>query len=177
MHEIGFQLYSEMLNDAVSALKRGGEPDLTAPLGATTEINLHVPALLPEAFCGDVHERLSIYKRLASCKDFDSLTDIQEELIDRFGQMPEPAQALMETHRLRIAAAPLGILKIDAHTESVTFQFMSPPPIDAMKIISLVQHNRNFKLFGQDRLRLNLNGAALAARVAAIRSTFSALSR
>lgn len=177
MHEIGFQLYSEMLNDAVKALKQGCEPDLSAPLAVTTEINLHVPALLPETYCGDVHERLSVYKRLANCKDLDSLIEIQEELIDRFGKLPEAAQALIETHRLRIAAAPLGIFKIDAHAESVTFQFISRPPIDPMKIISLVQQNRNFKLFGQDRLRLSLNAATLPARVAAIRSTFAALSR
>jgi transcription-repair coupling factor (superfamily II helicase) len=177
MHEIGFQLYSEMLNDAVRALKQGREPDLMQPLSATTEINLHVPALLPADYCGDVHERLSLYKRLATCEKLDELGEIQEELIDRFGKLPDPAQALIETHRLRILAKPLGIAKIDAHAESVTFQFLPKPPIDAMKIISLVQSNRNMKLSGQDRLRLAVNAPELAARVAAIRSTLHALGR
>jgi transcription-repair coupling factor (superfamily II helicase) len=177
MHEIGFQLYSEMLNDAVRALKAGREPDLMQPLLATTEINLHVPALLPQDYCGDVHERLSLYKRFASCEGLDDLSELQEELIDRFGKLPDAAQALLETHRLRILAKPLGIAKIDAHAESVTFQFMPKPPIDAMKIIALVQSSRNMKLSGQDRLRLTVNAPELAARVAAIRSTIAALSR
>ncbi len=175
MHEIGFQLYTEMLNEAVKALKQGREPDLSQPLAAVTEINLHVPALLPDSYCGDVHERLSIYKRLATCKTLDELIDIQEELIDRFGKLPAQAQALIETHRLRIVAERLGIIKIDAHAESVTFQFRPNPPIDAAAIISLVQKNRNIKLSGQDRLRQNINAPELPARIAAIRSTLSAL--
>jgi transcription-repair coupling factor (superfamily II helicase) len=104
MLEIGFQLYSDMLNEAVRSLKAGKEPDLAAPLASTTEINLHVPALLPADFCGDVHERLSIYKRLANCECQDKIDDMQEELIDRFGKLPDPVKALIETHRLRIAA-------------------------------------------------------------------------
>ncbi len=131
MHEIGFQLYTEMLNEAVRALKQGREPDLSQPLAAVTEINLHAPALLPDTYCGDVHERLSIYKRLATCRTLEELIEIQEELIDRFGKLPEPAQALIETHRLRIVAEPLGITKIDAHAESVLFQFRPNPPVDA----------------------------------------------
>ena len=175
MHEIGFQLYTEMLSEAVKALKQGREPDLSQPLAAVTEINLHVPALLPDSFCGDVHERLSIYKRLATCKTLDELIDIQEELIDRFGKLPTPTQALIETHRLRIVAERLGIIKIDAHAESVTFQFRPNPPIDAAAIISLVQKNRNIKLSGQDKLRQNINAPELPARIAAIRSTLAAL--
>jgi transcription-repair coupling factor (superfamily II helicase) len=175
MHEIGFQLYSEMLNEAVRALKQGREPDLSQPLGITTEINLHVPALLPESFCGDVHERLSLYKRLAMCMRYEDLTEIHEELIDRFGKLPEPAAALIDTHRLRIAAMPFGIAKIDAHAESITFQFLPTPPIDPMKIISLVQKNRKYVLSGQDKLRLTVNAPELSARISAIRATFHAL--
>ena len=176
MHEIGFQLYTEMLNEAVKALKQGREPDLSQPLAAVTEINLHVPALLPESYCGDVHERLSIYKRLATCRTLDELIDIQEELIDRFGKLPEQAQALVETHRLRIVAERIGIIKIDAHAESVTFQFKPNPPIDAAAIISLVQKNRHIKLSGQDRLRQSIDAPELPARIAAIRSTLASLS-
>jgi transcription-repair coupling factor (superfamily II helicase) len=176
MTEIGFQLYSDMLNEAVRALKNGKEPDLAAPLSSTTEINLHVPALLPETFCGDVHERLSIYKRLANCDSQDAVNDLQEELIDRFGKLPEPAQALVETHRLRVAAKPVGIVKIDAHTESATLQFEPNPPIDAMRIIELVQKNRHIKLSGQDKLRISANMPDLAARAAQIKTTIRALS-
>jgi transcription-repair coupling factor (superfamily II helicase) len=165
-----------MLNEAVRALKNGKEPDLAAPLSSTTEINLHVPALLPETFCGDVHERLSIYKRLANCETQDAINDLQEELIDRFGKLPEPAQALVETHRLRVAAKPVGIVKIDAHTESATLQFEPNPPIDAMRIIELIQKNKHIKLNGQDKLRITASMPDLAARAAQIKTTIRALS-
>ncbi|MEB0030489.1 transcription-repair coupling factor [Undibacterium sp. RTI2.1] len=175
MHEIGFQLYSDMLNEAVRSLKNGKEPDLAAPLSSTTEINLHIPALLPNDFCGDVNERLSIYKRLANCTKQDAIDNLQEEMIDRFGKLPEPVKSLLETHRLRVAAKPLGIIKIDAHTEAATLQFEPKPPIDAMKIIELVQKNKHIKINGQDKLRITANMPDLAARVAKIKATLRAL--
>src|SRR3954470_16456597 len=85
MQEVGFNLYCSMLDSAVQALKRGKEPDLAEPLGVTTEINLHVPALLPEHYCADIHERLVLYKRLANCETLGELEAMQEELVDRFG--------------------------------------------------------------------------------------------
>ena len=175
MHEIGFQLYSDMLNEAVRSLKNGKEPDLAAPLSTTTEINLHVPALLPNDYCGDVHERLSLYKRFANCNTSESIDDMQEELIDRFGKMPDPAKALIETHRLRVAAKPVGIVKIDAHGESALLQFQPDPPVDAMRIIELIQKNRHIRLNGQDKLRITANMPDLAARVSQIKSTIRAL--
>ena len=175
MHEIGFQMYSDMLNEAVRALKNGKEPDLAAPLSTTTEINLHIPALLPNEFCGDVHERLSIYKRLANCSNANAIDDMQEEMIDRFGKLPEPVKSLLETHRLRVAAKPLGIIKIDAHGEAATLQFEPKPPIDGMRIIELVQKNKNIKLNGQDKLRITASMPDLASRVAQIKATIKAL--
>ena len=114
MQEIGFSLYNDMLNHAVTALKKGIEPDMNQPLGVTTEINLHTPALLPDSYCGDIHERLVLYKRFANCSSSDELDDLHAELVDRFGLLPEPAQALLESHRLRLLAKPLGIAKLDA---------------------------------------------------------------
>ncbi|CAN5807720.1 transcription-repair coupling factor [soil metagenome] len=175
MHEIGFQMYSDMLSEAVRSLKNGKEPDLAAPLSTMTEINLHIPALLPSDFCGDVHERLSIYKRLANCSKAEAIDDLQEEMIDRFGKLPEPVKSLLETHRLRVAAKPLGIIKIDAHSEAATLQFEPQPPIDAMRIIELVQKNKHIKLNGQDKLRITANMPDLAARVAQIKVTLRAL--
>ncbi|HYD78383.1 MAG TPA: transcription-repair coupling factor [Paucimonas sp.] len=175
MQEIGFQLYTDMLNEAVRALKNGKEPDLAAPLSTTTEINLHAPALLPQDYCGDVHERLSLYKRFANCETADAIDELQEELIDRFGKLPDSAKALVETHRLRIAAKPIGIIKIDAHTESAVLQFMPNPPVDAMRIIELVQKNRHIKLHGQDKLRITASMPDLAARVSQIKSTIRSL--
>ncbi|MES2318299.1 MAG: TRCF domain-containing protein, partial [Pseudomonadota bacterium] len=175
MLEIGFQLYSDMLNEAVRSLKAGKEPDLAAPLATTTEINLHVPALLPADFCGDVHERLSIYKRLANCATQEKIDDMQEELIDRFGKLPDPVQALIETHRLRVAAKSVGIIKIDAHGEAASMQFMVNPPIDSMRIIALIQKNRHIKLAGQDKLRITASMPDLAARVTQIKQTIKQL--
>lgn len=175
MHEIGFQMYSDMLNEAVRALKNGKEPDLASPLSSTTEINLHIPALLPNDFCGDVHERLSIYKRLANCNKASAIDDMQEEMIDRFGKLPEQVKSLLETHRLRVAAKPLGIIKIDAHNEAATLQFEPKPPIDAMRIIELVQKNKHIRLNGQDKLRITASMPDLASRVAQIKTTLKAL--
>ncbi len=175
MTEIGFQLYSDMLNAAVKALKAGKEPDLAAPLSTTTEINLHVPALLPSDFCGDVHERLSIYKRLANGETPEAIDDLQEELIDRFGNLPDAVKALVETHRLRIAAKAVGIIKIDAHAESALLQFEPKPPVDPMRIIELIQKSRHVKLSGQDKLRITASMPDLAARVSQVKSTIRAL--
>lgn len=175
IHEIGFQMYSDMLNEAVRALKDGREPDLAAPLSTTTEINLHAPALLPNDFCGDVHERLSLYKRFANCEKADAIDALQEELIDRFGKLPDAAKALIETHRLRIAAKPLGIIKIDAHSEAALLQFVPNPPIDAMRIIELVQKNRQVKLNGPDKLRITASMPDLNARVQQVKATMKAL--
>ena len=175
MLEVGFQLYSDMLNEAVRALKAGKEPDLAAPLSSTTEINLHCPALLPADFCGDVHERLSIYKRLANCETQARIDDMQEELIDRFGKLPEPVKALIETHRLRIAAKEVGIVKIDAHGEAASLQFMEQPPIDPIRIITLIQKNRHIKLAGQDKLRITASMPDLATRVTQVKHTIKQL--
>ncbi|WP_026121241.1 transcription-repair coupling factor [Paraburkholderia kururiensis] len=175
IQEIGFQLYTDMLNDAVKALKEGREPDLNAPLAATTEINLHAPAILPADYCGDVQERLSLYKRLANCEHDDAIDSIQEELIDRFGKLPPQAHALVETHRLRLAARPLGISKIDAGEAVIGLQFVPNPPIDAMRIIEMVQKNRHIKLAGQDKLRIETRSPDLAVRVATVKETLRAL--
>ena len=175
MIEIGFQLYSDMLGEAIRSLKAGKVPDLSAPLATTTEINLHVPALMPADFCGDVNERLSIYKRLANCQSQDKVDDMQEELIDRFGKLPEPVKALIETHRLRISAKAVGIVKIDAHSEAANLQFMVNPPIDALRIVTLIQKNRHIKLSGQDKLRITAPMPDLAARVLQVKQAIKQL--
>ncbi|MDP2265328.1 MAG: transcription-repair coupling factor [Thiobacillus sp.] len=155
--EVGFSLYNDMLAGAVASLKAGHEPDMSQPLGVVSEINLHLPALLPVEYCPDVHERLVLYKRLASVHTMDDLTELQEELIDRFGLLPDPARALVDTHRLRLVAKPLGIMKVDANEDSILVQFIPQPPIDPGRIIQLIQTRRDIKLAGEDRLRLNVS--------------------
>lgn len=170
MQEIGFNLYSEMLNHAVKQLKAGKEPDLDAPLGVTTEINLHTPALLPNNYCPDVHERLVIYKRLANCEDDDALDAMQEELIDRFGLLPEPGEALIACHRLRIAAKPLGIVKIDASDAAIQLQFNPKADIDPMKLINLLQRDKRCRMNGPDKLRVTVQLGNLNHRVELVKS-------
>ncbi|HEY1182088.1 MAG TPA: transcription-repair coupling factor, partial [Rhodocyclaceae bacterium] len=176
IHEIGFAMYTNMLNAAVKALKDGKEvPDLTQPLSVTSEINLRYPALLPDDYCPDVHERLTLYKRLSNCESREELQDMQEELIDRFGEMPPQTQSLMETHKLRVLANPLGLTKIDASENTINLQFVPDPPVDPADIIMLIQKDRNLKLAGQDRLSWKRNTDSLQERVTAIRELLGKL--
>ncbi|MEO3691404.1 transcription-repair coupling factor [Roseateles paludis] len=157
MMEIGFQLYNEMLAEAVRALKSGREPDLLSPtgvFGGTTEVNLHAPALLPDAYCGDVHTRLSLYKRLASADKAEQIDTMLEEITDRFGKLPSQGQTLFDLHRLRVLAKPYGVIKIDASPAIINVNFRANPPIDPMRVIDLVQKNRNIKLVGNEKLRI-----------------------
>ncbi|MCB5187159.1 transcription-repair coupling factor [Methylobacillus caricis] len=176
MQEIGFTLYSEMLSHAVKRLKEGKEPDLSAPLGVTTEINLHTPALLPSDYCPDVHERLVLYKRLANCNDDDDLDTMQEELIDRFGLLPEQGNALMACHRLRIAAKPLGINKIDASDSAIQLHFAQSTELDPAKLIALLQRDRRCRMNGPDKLRITVQYVDIAQRTDFIKNLLRELS-
>ncbi|MEY4652621.1 MAG: putative transcription-repair coupling factor [Pseudomonadota bacterium] len=154
MLEVGFQLYNEMLSEAVRSLKAGKEPDLLSPLSVTTEINLHAPALLPDDYCGDVHLRLSFYKKLATAKGPDQIDALLEEIVDRFGKLPPQAQTLIDVHRLRVLARPYGVAKVDAAPGVIQITFRPNPPVDPMRIIELVQKNRHIKLAGNEKLRI-----------------------
>ena len=176
MQEIGFTLYAEMLNQAVKQLKAGKEPDLNSPLGVTTEINLHTPALLTNDYCPDVHERLVLYKRLANCIDDDQLDTMQEELIDRFGLLPEQAETLLACHRLRIAAKPLGINKIDASDSAIQLHFNQNTELDPMKLIALLQRDRRCRMNGPDKLRITVQYHDVQARADFIKSLLAEFS-
>lgn len=154
MLEVGFQLYNEMLSEAVRSLKAGKEPDLLAPLSVTTEINLHAPALLPDDYCGDVHLRLSFYKKLATAKNVDQIDRLLEEIVDRFGKLPPQAQTLIDVHRLRVLARPYGVVKVDAAPTVIHITFKPNPPVEPLAIIQLVQKNKHIKLAGNDKLRI-----------------------
>ncbi len=191
IQEVGFSMYTDMLNTAVRALKAGEEPDLLAPLDAGCEVNLHAPALLPSDYCPDVHARLGFYKRLSHARDEDTLFGIQEELIDRYGPLPEAAQTLLLSHRLRIQAEALGLQKIDASETQAMLQFSAKTSVDPLRIIQMVQTHRHIKLAGQDRLKVDLtavknqaSGKApeqagtssnVMARIEAVRQIFKAL--
>lgn len=154
MMEIGFQLYNEMLAEAVKALKAGREPDLLSPLHAVTEINLHAPALLPDDYCGDVHLRLSFYKKLATAQTSGQIDRLVEELVDRFGKLPPQAETLIQVHRLRVLSQPYGVAKVEAAPSVITITFKPQPPVDPLAIIRLIQGNRAVKLAGNEKLRI-----------------------
>ena len=176
--EVGFQLYNEMLAEAVRALKAGREPDLLSPtgvFGGATEVNLHAPALLPDAYCGDVHTRLNLYKRLATAERAEQLDALLEEVTDRFGRLPPQGQTLFDTHRLRLQARPYGVQKIDAGPRQMSITFRPNPPVDGARIIALVQKNRQIKLAGNDRLRIERELAEPRERAQYVRDVLRSL--
>ena len=175
IQQVGFSLYTEMLKRAVKDLQAGREPDLSQPLEVVSEINLHTPALLPSDYCSDVQERLTLYKRLANCEAEDEIRDLQEELIDRFGELPPQAQALLETHRLRIFVKPFDVQKLDASDARIHVQFGPQPPIDPVTVIQLIQKDRNTSMAGPDKLTRKVEARELKQRVAEVRRLLEAV--
>ena len=169
IQQIGFSLYTEMLKRAVRDLQAGRKPDLTKPLDVVSEINLHSPALLPSAYCADVQERLTLYKRLANTDTEDELRELQEELIDRFGEMPSQTLALLETHRLRVMLKDMDVVKLDVSESQLSIQFGVAAPIDPMKVIQLIQKDRNTRMAGQDRLICKILAPTVKQRAAAVK--------
>jgi transcription-repair coupling factor (superfamily II helicase) len=174
IQEVGFDLYTRMLERAVRALKDGKAIDL-GQTAVATEIKLHVPALLPEIYCSDVQERLTLYKRLANCATREELDGMREELVDRFGLLPDPAKVLLDSHLLRLLAAPLGISRVDATHEALQLQFQKESPVDRGRIIVLLQKRKNLRLAGPDRLRLEAKMAEWPLRVQAAKDLLGAL--
>jgi transcription-repair coupling factor (superfamily II helicase) len=176
MQEVGFSLYARMLERAVRALKAGRAPELEQDFDLDTEVNLHVPSILPATYCSDVHERLSLYKRLADAASLEGLDALQEELIDRFGDLPEAARALIECHRVRIAARPLGVTRIDATHEAVQLQFIKNPPIEAARVLAFIQKKgRQARLAGPEKLRVEAKLPAWPERAAAVKDILNQL--
>ena len=175
MIQVGFTLYTEMLKQAVRDLKKGRQPDLDAPLGITTEIKLHSPALLPEDYCPDIHERLVLYKRLAVCETVQQINAIHEELVDRFGLPEQPVKTLIESHHLRLAAKELGIDAIDATSEAVTVTFGKHHQIDPTEIILLIQTDKKYRLAGADKLKFTAQMEDVDARIKTVKSVLKTL--
>ena len=154
IQEIGFALYTELLERAVEALKSGRQPELDRPLDHGTEIELNIPALLPEDYLPDVHSRLVLYKRIASAKDNTELRELQVEMIDRFGLLPDAAKNLFSITELKLRAHPLGIRKIEAGPKGARLLFDEQPKFDPGTLIRLIQQKPNtYRLEGNDKLR------------------------
>lgn len=154
MQEIGFNLYNELLERAVRALKSGKEPSLDNLDRHFVDIDLHVPALIPSDYLPDVHTRLVLYKRIGAAADSEALHELQVEMIDRFGLLPEQVKTLFAIQELRFKAKAIGIRKIDVYDAGGRLIFEEDPHIDPMTIITLIQKQpQKFKLDGQDKLR------------------------
>ncbi len=158
IQEIGFSLYTELLGRAVAAQKSGKSVDLDKPLNAGVEINLHVAALLPEDYVPDVHLRLMLYKRIASAKDRAGLRDLQVELIDRFGLLPEAAKNHMRIAAIKLDAIELGIEKIDTSDKGGYLVFGNETRTDPVALVNLVQNEgKVYRLSGAHRLKFRLD--------------------
>ncbi|MET3651328.1 transcription-repair coupling factor [Dyella japonica] len=166
IQEIGFGLYTELLERAVRALKSGKVPDFDLSSEHETEVELHLPALIPDDYLPDVHTRLTLYKRIASARNEDHLRDLQVEMIDRFGLLPDPAKQLFAVAQLKLMATPLGIRKLDFGANGGRITFRDKPEVDPMAIIRLIQGQpRVYKLDGQDKLKVNLELPGASERI------------
>jgi transcription-repair coupling factor (superfamily II helicase) len=180
MMEVGYQLYSDMLSQAVRSLKSGREVSMVDLLNAgtsTVDVNLHAPALLPTTYCDDVNVRLSFYKRLATAQNNEAIDGLVEELADRFGRPPPAAQTLIDAHRLRVHAMPLGVTKIDAAPKMCVLNFSPTAPVDAARVLQLIQSQRHIKLAGNERLRIEREVLEVKDRVQQIKDVLKALGR
>jgi transcription-repair coupling factor (superfamily II helicase) len=169
IQEIGFSLYMDLLERAVQALKSGREPELDRPLDHGAEIDLQVPALLPDDYLPDVHARLVMYKRIASAATEEELKELQVEMIDRFGLLPEPAKNLFAITALKLEAQPIGIRKIEAGPTNGRIHFGEQPAVDPTRLVQLMQTRpQEFKLDGSARLRFFRDMADPAQRVSQV---------
>ncbi|PZQ10010.1 MAG: transcription-repair coupling factor [Rhodanobacter denitrificans] len=166
IEEVGFSLYRDMLDRAVKALKSGKVPDFDLTSEHEAEIDLHVPALIPDDYLPDVNARLTLYKRIASATDDDQLRELQVEMIDRFGLLPEPVKHLFAVTSIKLAATPLGVRKLDLGANGGRIVFTAKPNLDPLTVIGLIQSQpRVFALDGQDKLRIKLELPGAAERV------------
>jgi len=166
IESIGFTLYMQLLDEAVQAIREGRTPNAELPLSHGTEMNLRIPALIPDDYLPDVHNRLMLYKRIASVGDKEGLKELQVEMIDRFGLLPEPAKNLIRQSELRIRAEALGIVKIDAGKEWARLEFGSSTPVDPLVLVKKVQSSPDkYRLEGANSFRFRLNDTSTSGKL------------
>ncbi|HRO26402.1 MAG TPA: transcription-repair coupling factor, partial [Luteimonas sp.] len=176
MAEVGFSLYTELLERAVRSIKRGELPDVDAAAHRGAEVELHVPALIPEDYLPDVHTRLTLYKRISSARDSEELRELQVEMIDRFGLLPDPAKHLFAIAELKLQATALGIRKLDLGEAGGRLQFVEKPDVDPMAVIRLIQGQpKHYRMDGPDKLRITLELPDFDTRLKAARGLLIAL--
>ncbi len=172
---VGYDLYNQMLKRAVKSMRKGEAIDLEAPFQAMAEINLHAPALLPADYVNDVHQRLSFYKELASCETFSAIEAVRETLGDRYGKLPDAANTLIETHRLRLYCEMLGISRIEATDSVFVITFIEKPHFDPMRLIELLQKSRNMRMISATKLKIDFTNETIDARLSYLRGIIKSL--
>jgi transcription-repair coupling factor (superfamily II helicase) len=176
IEEVGFSLYTDMLDRAVRALKSGKVPDFDLTQDHEAEVELHLPALIPDDYLPDVNARLTLYKRIASARNEDELRELQVEMIDRFGLLPEQVKQLFATTALKLVATPLGIRKLDVGANGGRVIFRPNPAIEPLTVIRLIQSQpRVYALDGQDKLKFKMQLAGAAERLLAAGDLLTAL--
>ena len=176
MREVGYALYTALLERAVRALKTGKDPELDRPLDHGPEIDLHTPAVIPEDYLPDVHLRLLLYKRIASAQDNTDLEDLRAEMIDRFGLLPTPTQTLFDITRLKLRAVLMGVTKIDLAANGGRIVFTENPNIDPTLIIQLIQTQPQlYRLEGGNKLRIMIPSTSATERFTILESLFHTL--
>lgn len=157
IHSIGFSLYMDMLDRAVKAIQKGETPNIEESLNAGLEINLRIPALIPEDYLPDVHTRLIMYKRLSNAKNADELQQLQIEMIDRFGLLPDASKNLIRVNKLKLTADTMGLQKVEASDSSIRLEFTQNTTVDPLKLVQLVQQQPNkYRLDGATTLRCQI---------------------
>jgi transcription-repair coupling factor (superfamily II helicase) len=175
--EIGFTLYSELLERAVQSLKANVSIDFDQPIMRASEVDFHIPTLIPETYIPDIHRRLVEYKRIASAADDTKLREIQMELIDRFGVLPEPLKNLFRVSRIKLRTLALGIEKIDVGEQNGKLIFNQNPNVDALKIIQLIQtHPQQYRFDGKQTLRISCQNDELESRFQQLENLLKELS-
>lgn len=178
MAEIGFSLYTELLERAVRSIRLGKLPDLDAGTAHGADVELHLPSLIPHDYLPDVHTRLTLYKRVSSARDADELRDLQVEMIDRFGLLPDPAKHLFAIAELKLTATAMGIRKLDLGENGGRLVFEAQPNIDPMAVIQMIQKQpRIYSMEGPDKLRCKLPLPEAADRFNAARGLLAALAK
>ncbi|MGH8032272.1 MAG: transcription-repair coupling factor [Luteimonas sp.] len=176
MAEVGFSLYTELLERAVRSIKQGKLPDADTADERGAEVLMNTPALIPDDYLPDVHARLTLYKRISSARDGDSLRELQVEMIDRFGLLPDPAKHLFATAELTLQATALGIRKLDLGANGGRVQFVEKPNVDPMAVIRLIQGQpKHYQMDGPDKLRVKLDLPDAAMRFQAARGLLTTL--
>ena len=168
--EIGFTLYCDMLDTAIKALQKSREPNLLEPFEKCLKINLHTPAILPETYCRNVHQRLILYKRLSNCETIGNLSDLVEEITDRFGLPPDPVKTLIWNHEIRITARDIKIEKIDVGAEKTVFYLPNTTNLNPDLIIEIMKKEKTLSFSGPNKIQLTTGLVNLKEKVQKIKA-------